>query len=98
MKTTLTAITAAILISLSVASIASDDDARKLRQAGDIKPLVEIITESPKLKDARILEAELEHERGRYVYEIEYIDASDTHRKTYIDAETGESLDPKHGH
>ena len=98
MKTTLTTFTAAILLSLSLAAVASSDDARALRQAGNVKPLVEIITESPRLKDARILEAELEHERGRYVYEIEYIDASDTHRKTYIDAETGESLDPKHGH
>ncbi len=98
MKTRLTAIIAAIALSLGATAFASDDDARKLREAGDIKPLVEIINENPDLRDARILEAELEHERGRYVYEIEYLDDTGAHRESYIDAETGEVLKRKHGH
>ena len=98
MKTRLTAIITAIALSLGAAAFASDDDARKLREAGDIKPLVEIINENPDLRDARILEAELEHERGRYVYEIEYLDDTGAHRESYIDAETGEVLERKHGH
>jgi len=98
MKRKLTAVTAATLLALSLAALASDDDARMLREAGDIKPLVEIINENPELRDARILEADLEHERGRYVYEIEYLDDSGAHRESYIDAETGEVLERKHGH
>jgi uncharacterized membrane protein YkoI len=98
MKRKLTAVTAATLLALSLAALASDDDARMLREAGDIKPLVEIINENPELRDARILEADLEHERGRYVYEIEYLDDSGTHRESYIDAETGEVLKREHGH
>lgn len=73
----------------------SQDNARALREAGDILPLATLISDSPELRDARILEAEFEREDGRYVYEIEYLMPSGEHRKGYFDAATGELVKAK---
>lgn len=96
MKLKLAAATAALFAALSTGAQAdSHDKARELREAGDILPLVTLITDSPELRDARILEAEFEREHGRYVYEIEYLTRDGEHRKGYFDAATGELLKSK---
>jgi uncharacterized membrane protein YkoI len=41
------------------------------------------------VKDGRAVEAELEKEDGRAVYEVELLDATQDERKVYIDAGTG---------
>jgi len=96
MNLKLAAATAALLTALSFGAQAdSHNKVRELREAGDILPLVTLITDSPELREARILEAEFERENGRYVYEIEYLTHDGEHRKGYFDARTGELLKSK---
>ncbi|MCB1774297.1 MAG: hypothetical protein KDI88_11825 [Gammaproteobacteria bacterium] len=73
---------------------ASDDHdtARQLRSEGNIVPLRELL-QHPALADQRVLEAELERENGRLVYELELLDASGRVRERYFDATTGQPLD-----
>lgn len=72
---------------------ASDDHdkARMLRDAGEIVPL-SVILQRPELGDARVLEAELEREDGRMVYELEVLDPDGRVREWYFDAASGEPL------
>jgi uncharacterized membrane protein YkoI len=65
------------------------DEARRLRQAGAILP-VETILERLRLQHpGRLLDLELERDDGRYVYEIEMLDAAGTVWELLFDARTG---------
>lgn len=72
---------------------ASDDHERALmlRDAGEIMPLSEIL-QRPELGGSRVIEAELEREHGRMVYELEVLDSDGRVREWYFDAATGEPL------
>lgn len=72
------------------------DHAQGLRRDGEILPLAEILGRA-ELSGMRILEAELEREQGRLVYELELLDASGQVRKGYYDAASGEPLNRQGG-
>ena len=93
--------TALLVIALFISSnIRADDDherARDLVKSGDIIPLNQLLqqvinTDSGKF---RLLEAELEHESGRVIYELEIVDEHGVVRELLFDAKTGELLDEK---
>lgn len=82
-----------VFVLVSAMSIASDhEDVRQLRMQGDILPLQQIIQQLPDAGNTRIVEVELEREDGRYVYEIEYLEAGGIVRESEFDATTGELL------
>lgn len=75
---------------------ASEDHERvqMLRERGDVLPLAEILNRAG-LAGQRVLEAELEEEHGRLVYELETLDEGGRVIKGYYDAATGEPLGRK---
>lgn len=66
--------------------------ARALRDGGDILPLSQLLARE-EISGMRVLEAELEYEDGRAVYELELLDSDGRVRERYFDASTGEPLD-----
>lgn len=70
---------------------ASDDHdrVRDYRRGGDIIPLAQILAENG-LTGSRIIEAELEDEHGRLVYELELLGDDGRVYERYFDATTGE--------
>jgi uncharacterized membrane protein YkoI len=74
---------------------AADEDhalARRLREAGEIRPLEEISARARAAKAGEVLETELERSGGRYVYEMEILDAQGQVWELELDAKTGELL------
>ena len=72
------------------------DEALRLRQAGVIQPLDALLR--PLLErypGARLLEAELEEEHGRYIYELELLTRQGEVRDIELDAANGELLKDK---
>ena len=73
----------------------ADDDherARELLKSGEIislQALLQKINDSG-LGKLRLLEAELEHEDGRLIYELELVDEKGVVRELLFDAKTGE--------
>ena len=66
---------------------------RRLMDAGEILPLQQIIDRIVKENDGRLLEAGLEHEQGRYIYEIELLGKRGRVWEFKLDAATGEVLE-----
>ncbi len=95
----LTAVSAATLFTLGAPVGASDDhdEVRELRHGGDILPLTELLGRA-ELSGMRVLEAELEREQGRLVYELELLDADGRVHERLFDAATGQPLYGKAGH
>ena len=95
----LTAIAAAMLFTQGATVGASDDHevARELRHGGDILPLTELL-ERAELSGMRVLEAELEREHGRLVYELELLDADGRVHERLFDAATGQPLHGQAGY
>ena len=70
------------------------DDVKRLRDAGEILSLEAIIEKYRQSRPAgRILEAELEQEHGRYVYELEILYDDGSVVELEYDAQTGELLE-----
>jgi uncharacterized membrane protein YkoI len=67
------------------------DEAHELRNAGNIIPLSELMG-LPELAGQRVLEAELEREDGRMIYELELLDDAGRVHERYYDAVTGQPL------
>ena len=85
----------ALLISGPVQIVQADDDyieAKRLRDSGEIMPLEEILKNVRRSYPGRILEVELENEKGRVIYELEILGADRIVREIYIDAKSGELL------
>lgn len=76
-----------------LSAIASDDhdQVRDLKNRGEIIALSELISKAG-LTDVKILEAELEKEYGKLVYELEFLDAEGRVYEQYFDAITGKPL------
>jgi len=75
--------------------VQADDDheqARNLREAGEILPLETIIAKVHASGLGRVLEVELKTEHGRYVYEIEVIDRQGRVMELLFDARSGQQL------
>lgn len=66
--------------------------ASHLHQSGEIRSLEQLLRELPERHQGRMLEAELEQEQGRYVYEVEMLDRMGRLQKFHLDAHSGEVL------
>lgn len=80
---------------LLVALPAHADDDRRIRQLqrnGEILSLEKIFTAARAVKAGRIVDVDLDKEDGRYVYEIELLDASGRVWEMEFDARTGDLL------
>ena len=75
---------------------ASDDHdrVRELRDGGDIVPLSELLRR-PEIHGLRVLEAELEDEDGRLVYELQLLDEAGRIHERYFDAASGQPLEER---
>jgi len=90
-----------LVLALTMAVAASglvlgDDDhekSRRLMEAGEILPLQKILGRVESERTGRVLEVELEHERGRYIYEIELLAEDGRVWEYEIDATSGEVLE-----
>lgn len=93
MKTMTIGLTALLaLAAVAVQAGESHDDARRLSQAGDIRPLEQIVELAQRVHPGRTLEAELEHKAGHYIYEIKIADRQGMVWTMKYDASTGELL------
>jgi len=85
----------ALLISNPTQIAQADDDyleAKRLRERGEIKSLEEILKNVRRAYPGRILEVELEDEKGRIIYELEILGHDRIVREIHIDARSGELL------
>ncbi|MFC1588914.1 PepSY domain-containing protein [Pseudomonadota bacterium] len=88
----------ALLFIFSIGSnVWADDDherARELVQRGEIMSLEQLLkqVDATEVGKQRLLEAELEEESGRLVYELEMVDEKGVVREWLFDAKTGEAL------
>jgi uncharacterized membrane protein YkoI len=70
----------------------ADEDhelARKLRDAGTILALEDIVRQARAAKPGELLESELEQKQGRYIYEIEILDKAGQVWELKMDAANG---------
>ncbi|MEJ2425189.1 MAG: PepSY domain-containing protein [Candidatus Thiodiazotropha sp.] len=70
----------------------SHDEARRLTEQGVILPLSEILSKISEQEKGRVLELELEHKHGRYLYEIELLDKQGRVWEFKVDAQDGRIL------
>lgn len=68
------------------------DNVYALRRAGLILPLSEILKRARQAHPGELLEADLDEEGGRYIYELEMASEDGLHRELHLDAKTGELL------
>lgn len=91
----ITVIITGLLISSLANIVQADDDyieAKRLRDVGEILSLEEILSKVRRTYPGRILEVELEHDKGHIVYELEILGDDSIVREIYIDAKNGELL------
>ena len=88
-----------LMLALSLTGMASvqahDEDheqARQLREAGEIQPLETILAKVRALGMGQILEVDLKKKHGRYVYKIETLDQAGVVWELVYDAKSGEQL------
>ncbi len=67
--------------------------ARKLRQQGQILSLERIFALALANQKGEIIEAEFEQKKGRYIYEIEILDANSQVWELKLDAKTGQLIE-----
>ena len=81
-----------ILISMGSVPLVNADEtqasAQKLLKAGKILPLEKIRAFAKALKPGEILETELEHKKGIYIYEVEILDDKSQVWELKLDAKT----------
>jgi len=73
----------------------SDEDhqqARRLKELGEILPLEQILIKAKAKQPGRVIEVELKNEDGRHVYEVELLNESGEVWELYFDAVTGELI------
>jgi len=71
----------------------SHDRARRATERGEILNLSEVYTRIAAQVPGRVLEAELEREHGRWVYELKILDPRGRLQEIELDARTGVILD-----
>ena len=79
----------ALLLVASATSLADDDDhdrARAALERGEVLPLLTILERLSTTIDGDIIETELDREKGRWVYEISYVDRNGRLIELEIDA------------
>lgn len=80
---------------LTATTIVADLDqesVHRLREAGEILSLEEIIERVRQKYPGRIIEIELDNEEGNFVYELEIVDDTGTVFEIDVDATTGDIL------
>ena len=84
----------ALLLSSTLA-LADDDhrQARDLAISGEILPLEQVLLSVKGDRNWRLLEAELEKEDGRWIYEFEVVDDGGQVYEIEVDARSGEILE-----
>ncbi len=73
----------------------SDEDhqqARRLKELGEILPLEKIIKAAKARQPGRVIEVELEKKDGRHIYEVELLNMQGEIWELYFDAATGELI------
>lgn len=71
----------------------SYDRARRASERGEILSLTEIYARAAARSPGRVLEAELESEHGRWVYELKVLDPAGRLREVHLDARSGAILE-----
>ncbi|MBF0267307.1 MAG: PepSY domain-containing protein [Alphaproteobacteria bacterium] len=79
----------------ALADSISQDEAREAVKKGDIRPLSDAIAKAESAYQGHLLDAELEREDGKYVYEIKMMTKEGWRRKLYLDAQTLEIMKEK---
>ena len=69
--------------------------ARAAVQAGEIMPLTELLERLQRSHPGQVLELELEHEGGRWIYEVRLLQADGQLLKLEFDARTARLLEVK---
>lgn len=69
------------------------DEALRLAEQGELQPLQSLVDDALARHPGRLLEAELEHEDGRYIYEIEIVTRDGRVMELEYDGRTGALLD-----
>ena len=71
------------------------EDARRLREAGEILPLGQLLGRAETIRPGRLIEAELEYDERRkaMIYEFEILDAHGVVWEVKLDARTGTLLE-----
>ncbi|ATE59897.1 PepSY domain-containing protein [Thauera sinica] len=98
----LTLSAAAIAVAAGIAAVAATpaaaddrpraDEVRKLREAGKILSMEDILNRSRAAQPGQVVEIELDDDDGRYTYEVKLIDDANRVHKLKLDASTGEVL------
>jgi len=94
-KRFLTPIIIGLLISSPISLVQADDDhieAKRLRDAGEILPLEEILKHARQSHPGKVLEVEIEDEGSRMVYEVEILGDDSIVREILIDARSGKLI------
>lgn len=94
MKTRLTLFTLLLLLATTFLAQADGDhdEAKRLKEAGEIVALEIILKNARQIQQGKILEAELETENGKLIYEIELLTQNGTVFELLFDAKTGTHL------
>lgn len=87
--------TALLAGAFNAAAESDHDQARRLRDTGDILPLETLIQRARAERPGRILELKLKEKKGRVLYEIELVDERGIVWEMYFDARSGELLKSK---
>lgn len=83
----------ALLLAPAQARDLDQDEALRLRQEGVIQPLQQLLQQAmQRYPGARLLEAELEEDDDRYVYEVELLTSDGQVRELDLDAVSGRVL------
>lgn len=88
---------AVLLVLLSSSAVRSSDRndqerARAALQAGEIRPLAEILSDVERRYHGRVIETELDQEAGKWVYEFKLLPPTGRVFKLEVDAATGRVL------
>ncbi|HYD50281.1 MAG TPA: PepSY domain-containing protein [Terriglobales bacterium] len=88
---------ATLLVLLSAKAIADPlpdhEEARRAYAAGEIVSLASILSQVERSFDAQVIEVELEHERGRWIYEVELLTKTNKVIELVYDAKKAELLE-----
>lgn len=89
-----------VLMVMGQTAAQADDDndhqqARRLKESGQILPLEQIIKAAQAEHPGRVIEVDLQTKKGRHVYEVELLDQHGEVWELYFDASSGELIKRK---
>jgi uncharacterized membrane protein YkoI len=87
-----------VLLMAPISVTLADDEvdyqqARQLRDRGEVLPLATVVARVMELQPGRVLGVEFEHEHGRWVYEIALLAPDGVVWEFEVDAASGELLE-----